>query len=428
MTPPPRSHTPGLEKDSLCSFTIRAISWLFALCLTTALGQATAAPNWEQTIVAEDRKLESRPFNVPHLVLDRQGDPHVVYVRKKPGVDTLLHATIRNDQWRSEPIWTMRHSNRHVSGIASYALAISRRNRMHLFLYTRDYPDSGLITEERWARRSTCARSWRMRVIRHDVQQRGGAGVFDPHIAIDSRSRLHLAAYVHNAYGAGHRVRHRYFDGQDFPINTVPLPPGKAESKVVNLCIDNQDVVHFVYNATRPTRRRNPDPLYPDSDLAYVSRRGANWSSPEIVRAHLGDNPSETDIFVLSVGIGLDPQGNLVLVYATSRWKAASPMRVYCVRNQNAIWKEQLVAVVTDPASRTPELDLSCPAFDQQGRVYFAGCDGTRTIVFAEQPDQWRQTMFPGKMQGFGIHDGKHAHLLISQDRRLIHFSQPNLR
>ncbi len=263
----------------------RAIFWLLAASSSTALGQLAANPGWEQTTVTEERKPELRPFNVPHLALDRQGDPHVVYVQKEPGIDTLLHATIRNGPWRSEPVLTMRHSNRHVSGIASYALAIDRRDRAHLFIYTRDYPDSGLVTEELWARRSTRAGNWRMRVIRHDVQRRGGAGMIDPHVAVDSRARLHVAAYVHNAYGAGHRVRHRYFDGREFPVNTIPLPPGKAESKVVNLCIDDQDVVHFVYNATRPARLKNPDRFYPDSSVAYVSRRGADWSSPEIVAA-----------------------------------------------------------------------------------------------------------------------------------------------
>ncbi len=228
-----------------------------------------------------------------------------------------------------------------------------------------------------------------------------------------------MAAYVHNGFGLIHRVRHRFADEETTSIDPLPMPPGKTEGTVGNLCVDPQNVVHFVYDATRPALMQRSDPLYPDASLVYVPWHDGQWGTPQVVRAHLGADAAATNYYVLSASIGLDAERQLTIIYASSRWGPAQPISVYCVRQQAQGWSEQLVGTVSDPSSTSPRLDVSPPAFDQRGRTHFAVCDGKTTSVFSEREGPWQQTPFPGELQGFAAKAGSGSHLLVSQGRTL---------
>ncbi len=157
------------------------------LCLL--IWQPSAAETqWQSSVVTNRRKEELRPFNSPHLALDSRGFPHVAYVEREPGLDTVMHATGSKSTWTREPVLRMQHSPEDHAGVASYGLAVDRFDRLHLFIYSGDYPPTGPVFEERWARRAKNLANWRMLTLRRSEGQEGGAGMFDPHVAVDSRA------------------------------------------------------------------------------------------------------------------------------------------------------------------------------------------------------------------------------------------------
>ena len=394
--------------------------------IAVGVGEIHATPAqepWRSTVLVSDLKDAPAYYNSQRLVLNRRGHPSVIYVKRKgTEEDTLGYARRLGTQWRHEEIYTMKHSGKAPSGISAYALAMDRRDRPHVYLYTADYAKTGSIFEERWAYWDG---RWKMRMIRHSKDSLGGAALHDANLAIDLQGNLNVTGYAHNAYGTAHRVRLRYYDGSSFHADPFPRPGGKQDSKAANLLVDGRNTLHFSYGARKAYRRGNAEPGYPDTGLVYMTRTGARWSAPEFIRRRVGPDPNDTGYFVLSTGINLDRFGEPHVTYAISKRGKSEPTYILYAFRTGGSWQQQQVAVVPAEDSGSVSVAVSSPTIDVAGDPHLAYDTLRGTTYVYRRGDDWISVELEGDLQGFAVDPRTGVHVLCSSGPTLTYHLRP---
>ena len=410
----------------LAGIALNALLWLPATG-TAADTDATAKTDaaWKTEVIASDVPRLAAITNSNRIAVDARGEVHLVYLERKADQDRLVHLQGKPNAWKRDTIAIMRHGTAAGSGIQSYALALAPDGRPHVYWFSSNHAGERFAFEERWAWRGAATGRWQIRTVRQQVNSGGGASIDAPHLAISSRQRFHLTAYVHNAYGVVHRARHRTVTGRDYPIEPLPSPKGKTDSGESNLVIDAQGRLHIAYATTLALRDGNAEPGYPSTSLTYVTWADGRWSEPELAVPWIGRDESDKDPMIKSIGLMVEGP-EVHMVYASGYRLPGPPMRVEYVRGKPGDWHRWVVDHVETARDPAPQVHVTNPLRAANGDLHFGLGLRESTRAVSGQGTTWRQSTLAGRMQGLAL-DATGQVLVFTQteDQLLLHRTQP---
>ena len=384
-----------------------------------------AGPTWQTEVIASGVRRMAAITNANRMAVEGNGQVHLVYLERNAEQDRLVHLQGTPGAWRRETIAIMRHGTAAGSGIQSYALALAPDGRPHVYWFSSNHAGERFAFEERWAWRGDATGRWQIRTVRQQVNSGGGASIDAPHLAISSRQRFHLTAYVHNAYGVVHRARHRTVAGKDFPIQPLPSPPGKTDSGESNVCVDGQDRVHVAYSTTLALRDGNAEPGYPSASLTYATWQSGQWSAPELVVPRIGRDEADLEPMIKSVGLMLEGP-EVHIVYAAGYRLPGPPMRVEYVRGKPGAWHRWVVDHVETARDPAPQAHVSNPQRAANGDLHFGIGLRESTRAVSGQGTNWQQSTLAGRMQGLALEPtGRVLVFTQTEDQLLLHRSRP---
>ncbi len=407
---------------ALCMIAYSASLLLLGRPLRAEANSVNTKPGWSRTVLANKARPRVILANVAHLALDRRGTPHVMFVERVTTpdrhVDMLRYARgLAAGRFRQESVIEQVYARDYLSGIVAWTIALDRYDRPIGYWFLRDYqrykPKPDLVTGERIVRRIGSTGRWQMDEIRTSVNSLAGGVVGDPHLVADLPGQFHLTAYMHNAFGIIHRVRYRYHQGNAYPIEPLPRPPGKSDSQVSNLILDRRRNLHIVYSATRALHGGHPEPGYPDSAIAYVLRQGDRFDAPQFVARSVGSSPQETDVFVRALGLAVDDRDRLHVIATVAAPYREGSTRVLYFRGGPGAWQKVFDEPIPSQ-DRSHRSVVFGPSIDRKGTSRFALSDGRSTYLYALTASGLaRRDTLAGNCLGYAYASRTGEHLLL---------------
>lgn len=443
----------GMHRCEGRCWTVLTLTWI-ASCFV----MPCFAVEWKSEVLVDGLVRETVATNSNRLGIDPQGFIHLVYLDREADQDRLVHlhnmrnrspgATsnepippdrtanrsaseraalgVKATHWQRDTIAIMRHAPAANSGIQSVALAMAPDGRPHVYWFSANYVGKDYAFEERWAWRGTATGRWQIRTVRQQVNQGGGASLDAIHLAINSRQRFHLTAYVHDAYGAVHRARHRTVVKREYPIVPLPVPPGKTDSGQSNLALDPQDRVHVAYASTLALRDGNAEPGYPDACLTYATWEKGVWSEPEVIVPRVSHSGKSTESSIMSIGILMDDQQEVHIVYIAGRAISGEVLNVEYVRGRPGQWQRWTVQQIDTRDDPAPSAYVTKLEKSPDGRLHFGIGYREMTSYLSGNDATWQQEQRVGRLQGMCLHaDGRAVLLTHTENQLLLHQLSP---
>lgn len=333
----PRPHHGGGHRK-------QAICWGATLLLLLLVIPAWAQGPW--TISVVDGGHGEDVGKTSSLVIDKQGDFHVVYY------DDTAHALFYSYRARGAKKWF----NMKVipKGIAGYpSMAVDDNGRPHIAYVTAAKRD----TQEGLGYSYFDGKTWHSQMI--DPQ---GVGYFTS-LQLDSKGNPRISYYhYHDRSGAySLHLKYAYFDGKDWYIQTVDqrMSTGKYNA----LAVDTDGNPHIAYTHVGW------------GDLLYAYWNGKEWKFSDV------DSRRKENHYVgMGPSIVVDTAGNAHIAYFDIT-KAAVKYAWF----ENGTWKTE----VADEIGAHGELDRVSLKLDSHNQPHLAYYDaGAGMLKYAVRDDK----------------------------------------
>ncbi len=396
------------------------------MCLSSAR-LVVADDRWQTETLIEGIRRPPSVSSSNRMGVGPDGSIHVICVDGREKQDRLLHWHGVPGNWQRSLIQAMPHAANSASGIHSYALAMAPDGRPHVYWFAANHSVANIIFSEYWAWHSVATGRWQVRTVREDVGTGGGASIDSPHLAVDSKKRFHMTAYVHNAYGFVHRARHRTVSDGQFPIVPLPNPSGKTDSGESNLFVDGQDRVHFVYGSTRALGGGAPEAGYPDASLAYAVWKDGVWSPAYVVVHHLdADVARRSKVNVISVGLFVDVNEDVHIVLASGYRFPNQVLRVDYLRGRPGRWESWPVTTVETGEDPAPSLQVTNLYQTLDGTLHFGLTTKESTQLFSGRNGTWQSSEHEGWLTGMQVRNRTSVVFSTQTESKLLfHSARP---
>ena len=182
---------------------------------------------WHIETVDSTQGEEYKGYRSTSLALDREGHPHIGYVRNEPSINpdcVLQYAWHDGSAWQTETIDSASYST-------IISLALDKSGRPHISYTDYNYPGDDL------------KHAWYDGVAwNHEVVYQGCDATFTS-LALDKDDRPHIS---HSGYCIGSISRYAWHDGTHWHNEVVDNSPGTGG--YTSLALDKEGQPHIVYS------------------------------------------------------------------------------------------------------------------------------------------------------------------------------------